>query len=135
MFGHDPFLDIARLSRITGREGGAIFDVGANTGQTSLRLAREFPLQPIYAFEPHPETFAALKRNSAGKEMIVPVAIALDAASGQRQLFTYENSALNSLTDRSPFTSRFGLDGTAIEVPTTCIDQFCSELPIERIHL
>jgi hypothetical protein len=42
-YGHDAFLDIARLSKLMNYTDGAILDVGANSGQTTQQLLREFP--------------------------------------------------------------------------------------------
>ena len=42
------------------RENPVFFDVGANTGGYSRRLSQRFPNARIYAFEPHPKTFAVL---------------------------------------------------------------------------
>lgn len=42
-----------------------IFDVGANIGWYSNHLSKKLPSSTIYAFEPIPETFAQLKRNTA----------------------------------------------------------------------
>src|SRR5215467_12526587 len=73
VYGHDPFLDIARLSKLMKYTDGAILDVGANTGQTTLRLIREFPNNSIYAFEPHPGTFAKLQQNVRKYSNVMPI--------------------------------------------------------------
>jgi amino acid adenylation domain-containing protein/FkbM family methyltransferase len=46
-----------------------IFDVGANIGLFSLFVAQKFPRAKIYAFEPIPTTFQALKANAAIYEL------------------------------------------------------------------
>ena len=46
-----------------------IFDVGANEGQTALRLLRRFPSAEIHSFEPIPETFALLQQRLAQTEV------------------------------------------------------------------
>jgi FkbM family methyltransferase len=134
MFGHDAFIDIARLSAITGQNPGVILDVGANVGETAKRFAKEFRDRTVYAFEPHPETYKALERNIRGLS-VVPIQVALNSTSGEKQLFTYQNSALNSLSEQTPFSERFGLSGKAILTRTTTIDTFCTEQQIDRIHI
>ena len=47
------------------REGGTVFDVGANIGWYSLTLNRRFKRLKVHAFEPIPDTFARLKRHAA----------------------------------------------------------------------
>src|SRR5438876_470920 len=64
-YGYDVWHDIRRLCLATRREPLVFFDVGANIGQTSLRIAREFPAGRVFAFEPTPLVFAELRRNVA----------------------------------------------------------------------
>ena len=47
---------------------GAIFDVGANVGNYSILLLEKGAAAPIYAFEPHPATFAVLSKNAAANK-------------------------------------------------------------------
>lgn len=44
-------------------DGAHVLDAGANTGIFSIFVARKYPKATIYAFEPAPATFAALKEN------------------------------------------------------------------------
>ncbi|MBL8957241.1 MAG: FkbM family methyltransferase [Myxococcaceae bacterium] len=55
---------------LTVRDGDCIFDCGANIGLCSLWLMRQHRGLRVFAFEPNPEVFEALKRN-------VPEAITL----------------------------------------------------------
>lgn len=45
-------------------DGDTIFDIGANIGWYSNHLAKKLPAASIYSFEPIPETFAQVKRNT-----------------------------------------------------------------------
>ena len=45
-------------------DNDTIFDIGANIGWYSNHLSRKLPGATIYSFEPIPETFAQLKRNT-----------------------------------------------------------------------
>jgi FkbM family methyltransferase len=45
-------------------DGDTIFDIGANIGWYSNHLAKKLPASTIYSFEPIPETFAQIKRNT-----------------------------------------------------------------------
>lgn len=47
---------------------GAIFDVGANVGNYSVLLLEKGAAAPIYAFEPHPATFAVLSKNASANK-------------------------------------------------------------------
>ncbi|MGL6095611.1 MAG: FkbM family methyltransferase [Fimbriiglobus sp.] len=45
------------------RPGGTLFDIGANIGWYTVRLAAADPSCHVHAFEPIPDTFATLSRN------------------------------------------------------------------------
>ena len=45
-------------------EGDTIFDIGANIGWYSNHLSKKLPSSKILSFEPIPETYAQLKRNT-----------------------------------------------------------------------
>jgi FkbM family methyltransferase len=40
-----------------------VFDIGGNYGWYSIHVAKKFPLNEIYAFEPLPKTYSTLKEN------------------------------------------------------------------------
>ena len=62
-YGLDLWLDLQTI--FTRRAPKTIIAVGANEGQTSLRLAKLFPEAHIWAFEPNPVTLGKLR--GAGK--------------------------------------------------------------------
>jgi FkbM family methyltransferase len=41
---------------------GAVLDIGANIGMTTVPLAKKFPAAHVYSFEPIPANYATLKR-------------------------------------------------------------------------
>lgn len=43
-----------------------ILDIGGNIGITALLLSRRYPLAKIYTFEPEPENFSILEKNTFG---------------------------------------------------------------------
>lgn len=45
------------------RPGMTVFDIGANIGWYTVRLARRFPDVAVHSFEPVPHTFRVLERN------------------------------------------------------------------------
>lgn len=47
------------------REDGTCIDIGANIGVTALAMARHVPAGRVFAYEPHPATFAELEANLA----------------------------------------------------------------------
>jgi FkbM family methyltransferase len=66
-------------------DGDTIFDIGANIGWYSNHLAKKLPNATIHSFEPIPETFAQLKRNTElnGAKNIKLNNIALSAKRGK----------------------------------------------------
>ena len=53
-------------AHLDGAPPGILFDIGANHGAYALYLRRVSPQSTIYAFEPHPRTFATLQARLAG---------------------------------------------------------------------
>jgi len=81
-----------------------VVDVGANIGFFSVWAARRTG-RNVYAFEPHPETFARLqanvRRNMATN--IVPVGRAVSDVVGVRKLFLAESHGGHLLFDHNVF--------------------------------
>jgi FkbM family methyltransferase len=135
IYGHDAFLDIVRLSKLMNYTDGAVFDVGANSGQSALRLLREFPNKQIYSFEPHSRTFAELKKNIQKCRNVTAINAALGSENCVAEFFVYENCALNSLANDSPFVSRFAVSSADVhKVTVTRLDEFCSANGIASVH-
>ena len=135
-FGQDVMVDIRRLSRQWGYSTRVCFDVGANVGQTAMRLMKEFPGAAVHAFEPHPDTFAALKANVGNAAACKPSNIALGLTVGEVDLFEYEESQVNSLVKDAPYAVHLqNSPRRRITVPSTTIDRFCSEQRLERVDI
>jgi methyltransferase FkbM-like protein len=60
--GLNPLSDIERL--IANRHQPRIFDVGANFGQSIEAFKERFPQCEVHSFEPNPQTFKGLERNT-----------------------------------------------------------------------
>jgi FkbM family methyltransferase len=128
----DPFAEIKHL----GRPIRTIFDVGANVGDVTRRLARDHPSAVIHAFEPAPDTFATLQRRTAHLTNVDVHAVALGAQPGRRTLRQFENSRLSTLADAAPFVDAFHPEprGT-VPVETTTLDAFAAERGVETVDL
>jgi FkbM family methyltransferase len=128
----DPFAEITHL----GRPIRTIFDVGANVGDVTRRLARDHPAAVFHAFEPAPETFATLQRRTAHLTNVHAHAIALGAESGRRTLRQFDNSRLSTLAEAAAFVETFHPEprGT-VTVETTTLDAFAAEHGIETVDL
>lgn len=60
--GEKYFMDHV-LPSLLGTDAPILFDVGANVGNYTQLLHRQFPKATIHAFEPHPKTFKHLTTN------------------------------------------------------------------------
>lgn len=128
----DPFAEIKHL----GRPIRMVFDVGANVGDVTLRLASDHPAAVIHAFEPAPDTFATLEHRTAHLPNVHAHAVALGAEPGRRTLRQFENSRLSTLADAAPFVDTFHPEARgAVAVETTTLDAFAAEKGIEAIDL
>jgi len=74
-------------------------DIGAHIGTFSVFAARKSGAK-IYAIEPDPENFAFLERNMRLNGLdgrIVPIPALVSGASGEKELFIFQNKGLNSI--------------------------------------
>ena len=111
-----------------------IFDVGANLGEYSNLLAKEFPKSTIYAFEPNPRTFSQLieKSNNA----IKCVNVGLGAEEKKGKIFTYADNL--TTTHASIYREVFEVfnkrdDITEVDIQLTTLDLFCAQENISNI--
>jgi FkbM family methyltransferase len=107
------FRDIARS--LPGWQPSVIFDVGANIGQTSTRLATWFPDARIHAFEPVAASFAKLSATAEGFANLSAHQVALSCADGQARVSAIGTSTANRLLPRG---GAHGDSGEAIRTST-----------------
>jgi FkbM family methyltransferase len=107
---------------------GAIVDVGAGIGAFTLAAARRFPRLTVYGFEPHPRTFALLRRNvhAAGLANVELAAIGIGLRSG----YELRDVAAGPLTT---LTARVGSGGVA--VPGARLDEVVPPGPIGLLKI
>jgi FkbM family methyltransferase len=125
--GADWMLD---LTRHVPNDGQRIFlDVGANAGQTSLALVARFPKATIHAFEPVSSTFETLRRATAAYPNVKCHRMGASDRVGTIEFDAVPGSVYNTVSQSS-----HAPPGTPCEVaPVTTIDQFISELGVERV--
>ncbi len=120
---------------LKGVRAGTFFDVGANRGAYASYLHMLVPDARIYAFEPHPRSFAILAE-SVCSENVVLVNKALSDTSSPRKLYDlsgHDGSTQASLSQDAVKLFSSGVVEHAIECTT--IDAFMSENNIETIDL
>lgn len=74
-----------------------VIDVGANAGQFAVAAAKLLAPAKLYAFEPIPEVWAKLKRNTASLPQIETQPLALAEAPGRREFHLNAHSHSSSL--------------------------------------
>jgi FkbM family methyltransferase len=139
-YGIEFWHDLQRVAKAWNNDLSVAFDVGANVGQTTAHLKKIWPRMSIVCFEPAPATFQELQRTIAPLPDVTAHNVALGAASGSFDLFTYRgNSQLASLAANAPFPARFSSTYDSRAEKVTCVvrtlDEVRRELHIERIAL
>ncbi|HEU5070295.1 MAG TPA: FkbM family methyltransferase [Verrucomicrobiae bacterium] len=132
---------MADARRILGeRKAGVIFDVGANTGQTCVRLAAAFPGAKVFSFEPFPGSFATLEAECRRLPGVEPVNVALGEQAGELEMFANANSETNSILPATSAaeawlpSSMIGRVGS-VKIAVQTADAFCDERGLARIDL
>jgi FkbM family methyltransferase len=131
----DPFVHQQRLLRATPPR--VIFDIGANTGQTTAEFTRLFPAATIYAFEPFDESFQKLQAAHGTAPHVRLFQVALSDQVGTSRFYTSNHAVMASLL---PLSSRAALLTQAttageVEVQTTTVDRFCGEHGLKGIDI
>ncbi|MEV7130483.1 FkbM family methyltransferase [Streptomyces sp. NPDC093260] len=83
-----------------------VFDVGANIGLFTLFAVERWPDARVFSFEPVPDVFEALRRNTGRLAGVRPHNIALGDADQTRELTYYPNYTMMSGFDTDPATDR-----------------------------
>jgi len=126
--------------RLAGADARVVFDVGAHVGQTYRRYRTLFPSAQIHAFEPFPESFAALRNACAQDGAARANQIALSENDQPLVLHINKRSDTNSslpLDDRAGqfWGDAVSSEGRTVEVPSITLDAYCEQNAIERIDL
>lgn len=107
--------------------GGFVVDAGASLGDHTATYAKRVgPAGMVYAFEPHPQTCEALRRNFEGQRNVTVINRALSDMAGQRMLNCEPNIGAS-------WVGRAGDN----PVPVFCVtlDQYISPPRLDFIHL
>ena len=120
------------LQRFMGtRSLGAVFDVGANAGQTVTALIRYAPRAEIYSFEPGVQAFRALEAKFSGFKNVHLFNVALGAQVERRALHMSDDSELNTLVPRPAA----GGSGSTQMVDVRTVDEIVASHGISHLDL
>lgn len=134
-FGLDPWADVNRLASDWNYPITLVFDVGANDGESAVTALHQFPKATVVSFEPHPVTFSKLKTRKHDQPRWRVINSALGSEIGEVEMFEYDNSKINSLTDKAQYAVRFGKESRRLGVKCTTLDAYCAGNEIERIDV
>lgn len=118
-----------------------IVEVGAFTGQDTVRMAKAFPESKIYAFEPVPELYNALIATTAPYPKVTPYSAAVSDHKGTMPLHVAykpngkitQASSLRKPKERlahSPITFP-----EIIDVPTITLTSWAQQIGVDHIDL
>jgi FkbM family methyltransferase len=114
--------ETVELSARVIRPGMTVLDIGAHIGYFTRSLAKLVGRQgKVYAFEPHPENFHLLKRNTSQFSNVLLENKALSHMNSSARFFINTKSGCHSLFEQ-PHTF------SSIEVEVTTLDRFWEEL-------
>lgn len=128
LLNDDPFLAVK--SKIGSNP--IIFDVGANQGQTILKIKSLFPDSDLHSFEPSKICFKELIKKFGDNKKLTLNNFAIGAEQGSLEFNEYYWSALNSFLKRT-FTKSGIIDTYFVNI--VAVDDYCRENQIPYIHL
>ena len=126
----DVDIDIRRAVK---KPHPAIFDVGANVGDTVKRLRALFPGSTVHAFEPGSQALATLRHNVGGDRNVVINDIALGDEAGARILIENKSTVMSSFLENG--ADSFGEIDRTRTVNVSTIDAYCASAGIPFIDL
>jgi FkbM family methyltransferase len=129
--GENAFDDMKRF--VPQNKPPLILDIGANVGQSSLRLNWTFPKASIHAFEPSPTTFQTLQTNFAKSDRVKPWNLAMGETPGALTFQENECPDMSSFLDLG--AAGWGKIIKETKVPVTTVDQFLAEQQIPFVDV
>lgn len=121
-FGVDAYADVGALIP----DLSLAFDVGANFGQTVVKLRKVFPSAKIVSFEPIPATFPKLLATAGDDPNVECVMSAVGDFEGEAQITTTGQGTLH--THLQP-------EAPTVTVKVLTVDGFCAARGIQHIDL
>ena len=117
---------------------GVVIDVGANKGNYTLEALNVNDRLRVYAFEPHPITFAALEKRVSRYSNAIPINKGMSSQNGSLQLYDYPDKDASSHASlfQDVITEIHGVGSSvAHTVDLTTLDGFLKSEKINEITL
>lgn len=134
----DPFYEMLRLTDKT--ISPVIFDVGAHHGLTAKKFSKTIPRAAIYCFEPFPESFVILQKNTKFKKNISVHNFGLGNRDCKLKFYSNSSSSTNSLLPTSSKANEIWGNGfletkEIIQTNFKKLDSVLSELRIPKVNI
>jgi len=115
---------------------GVVLDIGANAGGYAKHIRQVAPDATIYAFEPHPRTFAALQKQAA-LSRFEPIQAAMSDSAGEMTIYDFAGADGSTQASLDPAVIQLHGGGPVVghAVQCTTLDAFVAARGIERIDL
>lgn len=113
-----------------------IIEAGAHIGRDTVKMSKAWPNSIIHAFEPVPELFAVLLRNTALNPRIICYPYALSTTTGTSTLFmsSGRSTATSSLFEPAGYKNEFPTTiFTPLTVQTITLDDWAQKYQIKHI--
>jgi FkbM family methyltransferase len=110
-----------------------IFDVGANTGQSTRFYLENFPGCQIHSFEPDADLFKELSDAMSGERTVTLNNVAVGSTPGPHKFFVNSDSYMNSLLEPGPQIWGSVTKESTVEVIT--LDDYCARKGIASIGI
>jgi FkbM family methyltransferase len=133
---NDPFS--IKKKKFANQKNVVIFDVGAHDGRSALNYNKVFKNSSIFSFEPTPNTFRILKRETGNYRNINIYNQALSSFVGQTSFNLNSSSLTNSILNTSEKLKNIVATSSTVQsitVGTNTIDNFCSQNSITKINI
>jgi len=111
------------------KDGEIILDIGSNIGLASIYFKLKYPRAKIFAFEPAPDTFEVLKKNSEQFSDIKIFNFALGDIDGAREFYSSDKSSMSGSLIHRP--------SNQIKIPVAIkkLDSVIRELNVDHIDI
>ena len=131
---------ITKCKQLSLPENAVIFDVGANAGFLTLRLAKLVPSGKVYAFEPTFYAFSKLEKNlqlnPRLSERIIAVQSFVSFRTSQRpEIKAYASWKIAGRQKALRHRVHGGIEKSAEAIPAVSLDDFCKLYEIQRLDL
>jgi FkbM family methyltransferase len=127
-------IDLIEYQKLLVPAAETIFDVGASEGTTVRKYLEHYPQARVFAFEPQPDAYQALRRIAQSEARLTVESFALSQQAGQAIFYLCSHPASSSLL---PFRENFQDFTVArtVLVGESTLDQYLIEHGIRSVDI